>query len=80
MVTIVGQRRGAKLWRLSVSVLKPELDHLLFQGEEGFPPGYCHFPSCGPEYFKQLRSEPLVSKVHKGYPKREWHKICDRIP
>ncbi|ETZ04374.1 large terminase protein [Holospora undulata HU1] len=81
-VTILGQklRRGAKLWPIGVSVLKSELYHALklSQGEEGFPPGYFHFPAYGAEYFKQLTSEQLVTKVHKGYPKREWKKIRDR--
>lgn len=81
-VTVLGQklRRGAKLWPVGVSVLKSELYHALklFQGEEAFPSGYCHFPSYGPEYFKQLASEQLVTKVHKGYPRREWQKIRDR--
>jgi phage terminase large subunit GpA-like protein len=36
------------------------------------------FQAYGPEYFKQLTSEQLVTKVHKGYPKREWQKIRDR--
>jgi len=81
-VTVLGQklRRGAKLWPVRVSVLKSELYHALklSQGDEGFPPGYCHFPAYGPEYFKQLTSEQLVTKIHKGYPKREWQKIRDR--
>ncbi len=81
-VTVLGQklRRGAKLWPVGVSVLKSELYHALklSQGDEGFPPGYCHFPAYGPEYFKQLTSEQLVTKIHKGYPKREWQKIRDR--
>ena len=66
--------------RVDVSILKSELYHVLklLQTDEGFSGGYCHFPAYGPEYFKQLTSEQLVTKVHKGYPKREWQKIRDR--
>ena len=81
-VTILGQklRRGAKLWPVGVSVLKSELYHVLklSQTDEGFPGGYCHFPAYGPEYFKQLTAEQLVTKISKGYPKREWQKIRER--
>ena len=81
-VTILGQklRRGAKLWPVGVSVLKSELYHVLklSQTDEGFPVGYCHFPAYGPEYFKQLTAEQLVTKISKGYPKREWQKIRER--
>lgn len=81
-VTILGQklRRGAKLWPVGVSVLKSELYHVLklSQSDEGFPAGYCHFPAYGPEYFKQLTAEQLVTKISKGYPKREWQKIRER--
>ena len=81
-VTILGQklRRGAKLWPIGVSVLKSELYHVLklSQTDEGFPAGYCHFPAYGPEYFKQLTAEQLVTKISKGYPKREWQKIRER--
>lgn len=38
-------------------------------------PGFCHFPiGRGPEYFDQLTAEQLVTKYHKGFPKREWVK------
>lgn len=64
--------RCVKLWPVGVSILKSELYSLLKQT------GYCHFPSYDPEYFKQLTSEQLVTKIHKGYPKREWQKTRDR--
>ena len=42
------------------------------------PPGYCHFPKYGEEYFKQLTAEQLVTRVVKGYRKPEWQKTRDR--
>lgn len=73
-------RRGAKLWPVGVSMLKSEFYSALnlAQDENGFPAGYCHFPYYGPEYFKQLTAEQLVTKTLKGYQKREWQKMRDR--
>ena len=39
---------------------------------------YLHFPEYNTEYFKQLTAEQLVTKIVKGYPKREWQKTRDR--
>ena len=43
-------------------------------------PGYCHFPNDRPdEYFKQLAaSEKIVTKFHKGFPRREFIKTRTR--
>lgn len=41
-------------------------------------PCRCHFPEYNTEYFKQITAEQLVTKIVKGYPKREWKKIRDR--
>jgi phage terminase large subunit GpA-like protein len=43
-------------------------------------PGYCHFPNDRPdEYFKQLAaSEKIVTKFHKGFPRREFVKTRPR--
>ena len=43
-------------------------------------PGYCHFPNDRPdEYFKQLAaSEKIVTKFHKGFPRREFVKTRTR--
>jgi phage terminase large subunit GpA-like protein len=38
----------------------------------------CHFPEYNTEYFKQLTGEQLITKIVKGYPKREWQKTRDR--
>jgi phage terminase large subunit GpA-like protein len=43
-------------------------------------PGFCHFPNDRPdEYFKQLAaSEKIVTKFHKGFPRREFIKTRTR--
>ena len=38
----------------------------------------CHFPEYNTEYFKQITAEQLVTKIVRGYPKREWKKIRDQ--
>jgi phage terminase large subunit GpA-like protein len=49
------------------------------KNEDGaIPTGYMHFPGYNTEYFKQLTAEQLVTKIVKGYPKREWQKTRDR--
>ena len=49
------------------------------RNEDGsIPHGYLHFPEYNTEYFKQLTAEQLVTKIVKGYPKREWQKTRDR--
>lgn len=37
-----------------------------------------HFPEYATKYFKQLTAEQLVTRIVKGYPKREWQKTRDR--
>lgn len=72
---------GVRLWKIGVSLLKGELYGWLKQTrkEDGSAPhGYCHFPEYATEYFKQLTAEQLVTKIVKGYPKREWQKLRDR--
>ncbi len=74
-------RRGAKVWAVGTSILKSELYQFLrlTQNEDdSFPAGYCHFPKYDSEYFKQLTAEQLVTKVVKGYQKREWQKTRER--
>lgn len=48
------------------------------EGDQKYPPGYCHFPKYGEEYFKQLTAEQLVTRVVKGYRRAEWQKTRDR--
>lgn len=72
---------GVRLWKVGVSILKGELYGWLkrTKNEDGSAPaGYMHFPEYNTEYFKQLTAEQLVTKIVKGYPKREWQKTRDR--
>jgi phage terminase large subunit GpA-like protein len=72
---------GVRLWKIGVSMLKGEIYTFLKRrvGEDGiFPHGYMHFPEYNTEYFKQLTAEQLITKMVKGYPKREWQKTRDR--
>lgn len=74
-------RRGAKVWTVGTSILKSELYQFLRltkNEDESFPAGYCHFPKYDSEYFKQLTAEQLVTKVVRGYQKREWQKTRER--
>ena len=74
-------RRGAKVWSVGTSILKSELYQFLrlTQNEdESYPAGYCHFPKYDGEYFKQLTAEQLVTKMVRGYQKREWQKTRER--
>jgi phage terminase large subunit GpA-like protein len=43
-----------------------------------YPPGYCHFPKYGAEYFKQITAEQLVTRMVKGYKRGEWQKTRER--
>lgn len=72
---------GVRLWKIGASMLKGELYGWLKQSRgdsDKAPHGYAHFPEYPPEFFKQLAAEQLVTKIVKGYPKREWQKIRDR--
>src|SRR5687767_3728997 len=61
-----GKRRGLRVWSVGTPVAKGELyrwlklewptDEALAAGAS-FPPGACHFPQYGEEYFKQLAAE-----------------------
>ncbi|RMD88285.1 MAG: phage terminase large subunit family protein [Alphaproteobacteria bacterium] len=77
------RRRGLKVWSIGTPVAKAELYQRLrlerptdeeLEDGKGFPPGYCHFPEYGEEYFKQLTAERRVIRVHKGFPKASWEK------
>ncbi len=54
------------------------LDRSTEESGSPYPPGYCHFPKYGEEYFKQITAEQLVTKVVKGYRRTEWQKTRDR--
>jgi phage terminase large subunit GpA-like protein len=43
--------------------------------------GYCHFPTSSAfdeEYFAQLTAEKIITRYHKGFPRREWVKTRPR--
>jgi phage terminase large subunit GpA-like protein len=72
---------GVRLWKVGVSIIKSELFNFLKQrkNDDGScPNGYMHFPEYNAEYFKQLTAEQLMTRIVKGYPKREWQKTRDR--
>jgi len=74
--------RGFKIWPVGVSLVKSELYAWLklpkaLDGEE-FPPGYCHFPQYGDDYFKQLTAEQLSVRIKNGFTKHFWEKVRDR--
>ena len=66
-------RLGIRVWPVNGSMIKEELyrwlrlDRPTEESGEPYPPGYCHFPKYGEEYFKQLTAEQLVTRVVKGY-------------
>lgn len=82
-----GQRiaRGYKVWPVGVDIAKSELYGWLrmqpptVESGLSFPPGFCHFPEYGDDYFKQLTSEHLVSSVSRtGFSRFEWQMIPGR--
>lgn len=83
-VTISGRRlqRGYKVWPVGVDVAKGELygQLELRPGTGDPPPGWCHFPEHGEEYFQQLTAEHLVKVVNKKTRRTtmEWHVLPNR--
>ena len=77
-----GKRRGLRVWNVSGPVAKMELYRWLkLEREHGSietPPGTCHFPEYGEEYFKQLTAERRVIRMHKGFPRATWEKDPSR--
>lgn len=83
-----GKRRGLRVWNVSGPVAKLELYRWLkmerptaealaegaAKGISIWPPGTCHFPQYGEEYFKQLTAERRVIRMHRGFPKAMWEK------
>lgn len=70
-----------KVWMVGGSIYKMETYAWLKlnkQDGEPIPPGYCHFPEYGPEYFKGLTAEQQEIKLVRGYRKYEWVKKYDR--
>ena len=77
-----GKKAGKlRLFNVGVSLLKSELYGWLRQriDENGVvPPGYCHFPEYGPDYFKGLTAEQLEFRLDKGYRRYQWVKKFPR--
>lgn len=77
-------KRGVRLWPVDPGVLKEELYARLelrppVDPAAGYPPGYCHFPQYGAEYFKGLTAEVLVRRRLKGGRiVQDWEKIRER--
>src|SRR6185295_9314646 len=73
------QQRQVPLYTVGVDAAKSLLMGRLKTTERG--PGYIHLPSadwCDDEFLKQLTSEKLVTKRHKGLPVQTWQKIRPR--
>ena len=78
-----GKRRGLRVWNVSGPVAKTELyrwlkmewptDEALADGAM-YPPGACHFPQYGEEFFKQLTAERRIIRVTRGMPTAIWEK------
>lgn len=83
-VTLGGKRiqRGYRVWPVRVDIAKGELYGWLrlVHTEGDPPPGYCHFPMHGPEYFKQLTAEQLMTVVNPKTRKQrlEWRVLPNR--
>jgi phage terminase large subunit GpA-like protein len=74
--------RGYHVYPIGVDLAKSELYGLLrlLRAEEGFPPGYCHFPEYEGDFFKQLTAEHLVTVPNKrtGREVMVWHVLPGR--
>jgi len=88
-VSVSGKRVGElMLWRVGGPLAKGELYGWLklevptdeeFAAGAVFPPGFCHFPEHGEEFFKQLTAEQLVThRTKQGFTIREWQVVADR--
>lgn len=88
-VTISGNKmkRGYKVWPIATNVAKSELYGWLAlqpptaaERSDGAddPPGFCHFPEYGEEFFAQLTAEQLVPHKSKGFTLFVWELIPNR--
>lgn len=85
-VTTRGRKysRGAKVWPVGVDAAKKELygwlrlDPPTVESGDPHPPGFCHFPEYGEDFFRQLTAEHLVATRHKGFVIYEFHVIPGR--
>lgn len=87
-VDVVGKtgkalRRGVELWFVGVDEIKSTLYAWLgieepLDPEEGYPPGWLHFPEWGEEYFRQLCAEQIVARTVHGLRRYSWEKVYER--
>lgn len=69
--------RRVQLFPVGVDEAKVLVMRRLRRTEPG--PGFCHFPTDrAAEWYAQLTAEKLITKVVKGFAKREWHLTRDR--
>jgi phage terminase large subunit GpA-like protein len=76
-------RRGMRVYIVSGDVAKTQLYGWLRLDRPTTnllpcPPGYCHFPEYGPEFFKQLVSEQVELQIVRGYRRYRWVLMGDR--
>lgn len=77
-------KRGYKVWPVTGSIAKSELYGWLrleapLEDDALEPPGFCHFPEYGEDYFRELTAEQLVPvKTRRGYIRLEWAIIPGR--
>ena len=76
-------KTGVRYVKVGVDILKRELYGWLARdipGEEddGYPPGWCHFPEYGQEYFQQLTAEEEVPRTRRGQTVYRFEKHRDR--
>jgi phage terminase large subunit GpA-like protein len=89
-VTVSGRKlkRGYKVWPIATTLAKSELygwlalqpptSEAMTEGRP-YPPGYCHFPEYGEEYFKQLTAEQLVThRSTRGFSVSVWELLPGR--
>jgi phage terminase large subunit GpA-like protein len=75
-------KRGVRVWPIGVSTLKSELYGFLnLDGakDDGiFPPGFCHFPEYGEDFFKMITAEQLMKRSVNGKTVYRWVKTNER--
>lgn len=87
-VKVDGRRisNGLGVWSVGVGIAKSQLygwlrldpDLEANDKSERYPPGYCHFPQYGPEFFKQLTAEERVVRKVRGFKRYAWELTRER--
>lgn len=87
-VTTRGKRiaRGQQVWAVGVDMAKAELygwlrlERPTKESGAPFPPGYCHFPEYGEDYFRQITAEQLIKVVNQRtrFVTLEWQLLPGR--